>query len=91
MKYVILGKLGPRWGDNPKARVKAVHEKLAALNITLETVYYTQGEYDFMEIVDAEPEVMLALSLWYHGEGFGSLTSMPAFTMDAVDLALGEG
>lgn len=90
MKYVIIGKIGPRWGENPKARVEAVHKKLDALNVKLETVYYTQGAYDFMEVVEAEPDAMLALSLWYKTQGFGELTSMPAFTMDEVNTALSK-
>ncbi len=88
MKYVIIGKIGPRWGDDPEKRVAAVHEKLDALNITLETVYYTQGAYDFMEVVEAAPDAMLALSLWYKTKGYGELTSMPAFSMDAVTAAM---
>lgn len=88
MKYVIIGRIGPHWGDDPKARVEAVHRKLDALNVTLETVYYTQGAYDFMEVVEAEPDAMLALSLWYKTKGYGELTSMPAFTMDAVNAAM---
>jgi len=88
MKYVIIGKIGPHWGDDPKRRVDAVHQKLDALNITLETVYYTQGAYDFMEVVEAEPEAMLALSLWYKTSGYGELTSMPAFTMETVTAAM---
>jgi uncharacterized protein with GYD domain len=90
MKYVIIGKIGPNWGDDPKARVAAVHEKLDALNITLETVYYTQGAYDFMEVVEAEPKAMLALSLWCKTKGYGELNSMPAFSMEAVTRAISE-
>lgn len=88
MKYVVIGKIGPNWGGDPKRRVAAVHEKLDALNITLETVYYTQGQYDFMEVVEAEPEAMLALSLWYKTNGYGELNSMPAFSMEAVTEAV---
>ncbi|WDI32679.1 GYD domain-containing protein [Hyphococcus flavus] len=88
MKYVIIGKIGPRWGDDPARRVDQVHKKLDALKVKLETVYYTQGAYDFMEVVEAEPEAMLALSLWYKTKGYGELTSMPAFSMEEVTNAL---
>lgn len=88
MKYVIIGKIGPHWGDDPKGRVEAVHEKLDALNIRLETVFYTQGAYDFMEVVEAAPDAMLALSLWYKTKGYGELISMPAFTMETVTAAM---
>ena len=50
---------------------------------------YTQGEVDFMEVLEVpSPDAMLALSLWYLGQGYGHLRSMPAFEMDSVMAAL---
>ncbi|MGF1511307.1 MAG: GYD domain-containing protein [Myxococcota bacterium] len=88
MKYVVLGKIGPRWGEDPVKRVEAVHTKLHELNITPETILYTQGPYDFVEVVRGEPRAMLALSLWYNTQGFGQLTTLPAFTMPEVHEAV---
>jgi len=91
MKYVVLGNIHPKWAEDPDARIAAVHRKLDQLGITVESVYYTQGEVDFVEVVAAPtPDAMLALSLWYMAEGYGHLRSLPAFGMDAVQSALAE-
>lgn len=88
MKYVVLGHIGRRWGDDPEGRMNAVHQKLSELSITLETVYYTQGDFDFMEVVDASPQALLAFSLWYSRNEYGTLVSMPAFSMEEVSKAV---
>jgi len=41
-----------------------------------------------VELVDASPDAMLALSMWYNARGFGTLSAMPAFGMDDVAAAL---
>jgi len=89
MKYVILGSLSADWATKQAARTRAAKAKLKALGIALESVYYTQGPYDFVDVVDApNPEAMLAFSVWYAQEGFGRLQSMPAFDMATMAKAL---
>ncbi|HYB55451.1 MAG TPA: GYD domain-containing protein [Alphaproteobacteria bacterium] len=89
MKYVILGSLSPDWATKQTARLRAAKAKLKALGIALESVYYTQGQYDFVDVVDApNPEAMLAFSVWYAKEGFGRMQSMPAFDMATMAKAL---
>lgn len=89
MKYVMLGTLSPDWATKQSARTKAAKAKLKALGIKLEAVYYTQGQYDFVDIVDApSADAMLAFSVWYVKQGFGHFQSMPAFDMAAMDRAL---
>jgi uncharacterized protein with GYD domain len=89
MKYVILGSLSPDWATKQAARTRAAKAKLKALRIALESVYYTQGPYDFVDVVDApNPEAMLAFSVWYAKAGFGRLQSMPAFDMATMAKAL---
>ncbi len=89
MKYVVLGTINPKWAEDWDSRVAAVHAKLDQLGVAVECAYYTQGEVDFVEVLDApSPEAMLALSLWYMSEGFGQLRSMPAFGLDEVKAAL---
>ena len=86
MKYVLLGTLSSDWIAKHGQRVQSAQAKLGELGITLEAVYYTQGQYDFVDIVDApEPEALLTFSVWYVTQGYGRIQSMPAF--DAETLA----
>jgi uncharacterized protein with GYD domain len=83
MKYILLGNLSPDWAAKQSPRVKKARTKLDELGIRLESVHYTQGPYDFVDIVEApSPEAMLAFSIWYAKEGLGRLQSMPAFEMN---------
>ncbi len=86
MKYVLLGTLSPEWAARHGGRVQSSKEKLEQLGIKLEAVYYTQGRYDFVDVVEApEPDALLTFSLWYVSQGYGRIESMPAF--DAETLA----
>ena len=85
MKYILLGTLSPEWAARQKKRVTSAKEKMAQLGITLEAVYYTQGRYDFVDVVDApEPEDLLTFTLWYVSQGYGRIETMPAFDLDAL-------
>lgn len=85
MKYVMLGHLGPQWITRHEERVDRVMAKFAELGITLETVYYTQGRYDFIDIVETpSAEALLAFAAWYSHEGLGHVESMPAFGTEAL-------
>jgi len=84
MKYVLLGTLDPEWASKQSDRVKKAKAKLEQLGIKLESVHYTQGKYDFVDVVDApNPDAMLSFSIWYVAQGMGRIHSMPAF--DAAD------
>jgi 2-oxoisovalerate dehydrogenase E1 component alpha subunit len=62
---------------------------LDTLGIKLESVYYTQGHYDFVDIVDARyPEAVLAFSVWYSTHGLGRIQSMPAFEAKTFEAAI---
>ncbi len=66
MRYVLLGSLGPAWATRHDERVAKAKAKLDTLGIRLEAVYYTQGEVDFVDVVEApSAEAMLAFSVWY--------------------------
>ncbi len=83
MNYVLLGTLSTEWAAQHGQRIESATAKLKELGITLEAVYYTQGQYDFVEVVDTpEPEDLLTFSLWYVTQGFGHIQSMPAFDPD---------
>lgn len=89
MKYVLLGTLSAEWAKKQTARTKAARTKLKVLGIELESVLYTQGAFDFVDVVEAPtPEAMLSFSVWYAQQGFGRLQSMPAFDEATMEKAL---
>ena len=86
MKYVLLGKLSSDWMLRQDERLAGAKAKLKDLGITIEAVYYTQGEYDFVDLMEApDAAAMLAFSVWYGQQGFGSIQTLPAF--DEADMA----
>jgi uncharacterized protein with GYD domain len=89
MKYVLMGTLDPEWATQQSERLNKARGKLDKLGIKLESVYYTQGSFDFVDVVDApSPEAMLAFSVWYANEGFGHIQSMPAFDAPSFEAAI---
>ena len=89
MKYVLLGTLGPEWASKQTERIAKARAKLENLGIKLESIHYTQGYYDFVDIVDApNPEAMLAFSVWYATQGLGRIQSMPAFDTKSFESAV---
>ena len=91
MKYVLLGKLNAEWLTRTAERVASAKAKLAALDITIDTYYFTQGDYDFVDVVDADDVgSVLAFSVWYAQQGYGSITTMPAFTGEEFEAALAK-
>ena len=80
MKYIFLGTIGTNWLNKQGERYKKASVKLKQLGIKLESVHYTQGQYDFVDVVDAPgPEAVLAFSIWYSNKGFGRIQTLPAF------------
>ena len=80
MKYVLLGTLSSEWATRQRERVDSSVAKLAELGVTMESYYYTQGQYDFVDVVDApDSESILAFSVWYVNKGYGRISTMPAF------------
>jgi len=89
MKYVMLGLLDAAWAGKHADRVKPAEAKLKQLGIKLESIHYTQGQFDFVDVVDApDPEAMLSFSVWYGAQGFGRIHSLPAFEPRAFDAAV---
>ena len=77
-------------------RTKTARAELEKLGITLESVYYTQGAFDFVDFVDVaeapNAEAILVFSLWYMKQGFGRISTMPAFdeaTLESVAKRIG--
>ncbi|MCZ6861734.1 MAG: GYD domain-containing protein [Alphaproteobacteria bacterium] len=91
MKYVMLGTLNRDWLARQKERTAGARKKLDELGIKLEALYYTQGEYDFVDIADApDVEAILAFSVWYAAQGYGRITTLPAFTEAQFDAAVAK-
>jgi uncharacterized protein with GYD domain len=92
MKYVMLGTLGAGSMKKQEVRTTTARAKLKELGMRLESVYYTQGPYDFVDVVEApSAEAMLAFSVWYSEQGFGKLQSLPAFDERTMVKALSKG
>lgn len=88
MKYVLLGNLSPEWASRQSERAGKAKAKLDKLGIKIESIHYTQGYYDFVDILDApSPESMLAFSVWYSTQGLGRIQSMPAFDAKSFETA----
>ena len=88
MKYVLLGKLSAD-AIGAADRLTRARDKAAELGITVESIYFTQGAYDFVDVFDVpDAEAMLAFSIWYTKQGFGQIRSMPAFDEAAMDRAV---
>jgi len=51
MKYVLLGNLSPEWAKKQSERVGKAKAKLDKLGIKIESIHYTQGHYDFVDII----------------------------------------
>jgi uncharacterized protein with GYD domain len=89
MKYVLLGNLSPEWASKQSERVGKAKAKLDKLGIKIESIHYTQGYYDFVDVVDApKPEALLAFSVWYSNQGLGRIQSMPAFEAKTFETAI---
>ena len=89
MKYVLLGNLNAEWASKHADRVGKARGKLDKLGIKIESIHYTQGYYDFVDVVDApNPEAVLAFSVWYSNQGLGRIQSMPAFDAKSFESAI---
>ena len=89
MKYVLLGNLNAEWASKQGDRVGKAKAKLDKLGIKIESIHYTQGHYDFVDVVDApNPEAVLAFSVWYSTQGLGRIQSMPAFDAKSFEAAI---
>ena len=80
MKYVLLGSISPSWIGKQAERLTKSNAKLEQLGIKQLSVLYTQGQYDFVETIEAPgPESVLGFTIWYSRVGFGSIQTLPAF------------
>jgi len=62
------------------------------LGIKQDSVLYTQGQYDFVETIDAPgPESVLGFTIWYSKKGFGNIQTLPAFEDQEIRKILKKG
>ena len=88
MKYILLGTIDSKWLNKQSERYTKSSKKLKQLGIKLENVFYTQGQYDFVDVVTAPgAESVLTFSIWYADKGFGRIQSLPAFGDKAMKQA----
>ena len=79
MKYVLLGSISPSWRSKQAERLTKSNEKLKKLGIKQESVLYTQGQYDYIETIEAPgPSSVLGFTIWYSKKGFGTIQTVPA-------------
>ena len=89
--YVLLGNLNAEWATKQKQRTSAARAKAKELGISIQSVHYTQGAYDFVDIVEApSAEAALAFSIWYAAKGYGRVTTLPAFDEASFNAALAK-
>jgi uncharacterized protein with GYD domain len=89
MRYVLLGNISAAAIGKQKPRTSAARAKLKKLGIKLQSVAYTQGVYDFVDMVEApNAGAVLAFSIWYARQGYGKITTMPAFDEAAMLAAI---
>ena len=92
MKYVLLGSISPSWVGKQAERYKKSNEKLTQLGIKQMSVLYTQGQYDFVETIEAPgPEQVLGFTMWYSTKGFGNIQTLPAFEDQEIRKILKKG
>lgn len=86
MKYIYYGTMGSDWATRTEDRWELVAPKLQELGIVIEALYYTQGEFDFVEVVECDdPQAVLAYSIWMAKEGIARTRTMPAFSKENFD------
>ena len=70
MKYIFLGTIAPEWIGRHEKRVQSCKAKADELGMTFEAINYTQGIYDFIDVVEASGTfIVLGFSIWYAKQG----------------------
>jgi uncharacterized protein with GYD domain len=87
-KYILLGKINSDWIGRQKERVDGSKAKVAELGINIKAIYYTQGDYDFVDVIEAaDASAALTFSIWFAKQGYGRITTMPAFDIEDMEAA----
>ncbi len=88
MKYIFLGTINSDWIGRQKDRVDSSKAKAAELGINIEAIYYTQGVYDFVDVIEApNASAALTFSVWFAKQGYGRITTLAAYDMAGMEAA----
>ena len=84
--YILMSKLTDEGWKTVKerpGRIREVNRELAALGVKVLSQYATLGEYDFVNIVEAQDNKTVAkVSIELGSRGTIQITSMPAIAID---------
>jgi|GEM_PF-447740 len=87
-RYIMMGTHRADWIGRQPERSTRVAEQIAKLGLEIKSSNYTQGMYDFVDVIDApNAETMMAFSIWYKKEGYGDCTTMPVFQRPEFQVA----
>lgn len=79
MKFVLLIKVHPYGAKKFKERGPRAKAMADSLGLKVLFMYYTQGEYDLVEGIEApSAEAVLTHTTWYAKQGYGTMVAMPA-------------
>ena len=81
MKYVLLGSLNAETMTRQENRTTTARKKLKELGIRLESVHYTQGPVDFVDVVDA-PSAEAMLAFGFETLGLTEIVSFAVWNND---------
>lgn len=88
MRYMLLAKISAYGAKKYLERLRRSKETTNWLGIKVEAIYYTQGEYELIEAIEApNAEAVLALSTWFNKAGYGTISAMPCYDVAAMKRA----
>jgi uncharacterized protein with GYD domain len=91
MKFVLIGTHSAEWIGRSEERGGRAYAKTRDLGIAVLGNYFTQGQYDFVTIIEApDPASASAFSIWYMQQGFGRVETMLAYDAPAFAEVLGK-
>ena len=87
-RYIMMGSHFEKWIARQPERSTRGQEQLEKLGLEVKSSNYTQGIYDFVDVIDApDGETMMAFSIWYRAQGYGDVTTMPVFQRPEFEAA----
>lgn len=89
MKFILIGTHAPEWVGRSRERTPRAVEKTRDLGITVLANYFTQGQYDFVTVLDCPDAASAsAFSIWYMEQGYGRVQTMLAYDVQEFQAVL---
>lgn len=89
MKFILIGTHAPEWVGRSRDRTPRAVAKARELGITTVANYFTQGQYDFVSVLECpDPASASAFSIWYMEQGFGRIQTMLAYDSQEFGVVL---